>query len=769
MEDGQNLIDGIMRAWDTGNLEDGLALFRQVHTTSSASDLLFNDLLAHYRPGSIRPRILFVSHSSGLGGAERCLINAVESMAGLCDLHVVLPSNGPLVMELSSAHTHIVRYGWWIPNCHLMLSEPYQGAVDAVRDIIRTWKIDVVVSNTSVISCGAMAARHEGCPHVWYVHEFLETNDLLYPNLPIKTVYQMVSDLSDLVVGCSLAVSDMLTRYIKDVLVVPLQGALDKKFVNQSQRVAYPFPNSGIIATSGAAYGKGVLVSLDAMRYVNRRHPNYKLFFIGAGGVAYEELQTKIQWYGLQGCVCFTRFLQNMEQLWHQVDVAVFPSLSEAFGLALLEASALGVPTDSTQVGGQTEILENGVTGLVVPPNDPIALSEAICLLIENKEYAKRISENASATLPQRFSVDRFGGILRYWMAAILCKQIQHTDKPTFEQVLQNIVHANSARIPIINDAKDVVNELVWFGDFTVQEAVDCLRREIAHVGANVVADVERFHATPFQYDDCMETLYKEGHGFLFELYVSGSKPERAEIGQTLIFRLGKLAMELGVPRDQLKILMMGDGIGTDSIRLINAGFKIDFIGMYGSHAFNFARKRLGRYCQNRVQFKHSLVEIFEENGNSYDAVVALELLEHLPDPVAAIASIGRLLHINGVALIAEDFASVSLEYPTHLKSNLKYAGLTPFIFLSEGLRLEWFYKKYIFKPYEFRKLARVQPEDWQTLLMIQEVRDEMVKYVRGLDAHEDLYSQISAYLQKAEDAITCENCLSQNPSVIQR
>jgi len=84
-----------------------------------------------------------------------------------------------------------------------------------------------------------------------------------------------------------------------------------------------------------------------------------------------------------------------MPRFWNSVSIAVVPSLYEPFGLVALEAMACGVPVIASKIGGLKEIVQEGVSGLLVPPGDSIALANSIVYLLSNEQIRLRLGEGA--------------------------------------------------------------------------------------------------------------------------------------------------------------------------------------------------------------------------------------------------------------------------------------------------------------------------------------------------------------------------------------
>jgi len=95
-------------------------------------------------------------------------------------------------------------------------------------------------------------------------------------------------------------------------------------------------------------------------------------------------------------------------ELLSEVAVSVLPCVSaEGLSNSLLESMAAGVPVVATTVGGNPEVVEEGVTGFLVPPRDPAALAQAICRFLDSPELASRFGQAGRQRVIECFSLER--------------------------------------------------------------------------------------------------------------------------------------------------------------------------------------------------------------------------------------------------------------------------------------------------------------------------------------------------------------------------
>jgi glycosyltransferase involved in cell wall biosynthesis len=149
-------------------------------------------------------------------------------------------------------------------------------------------------------------------------------------------------------------------------------------------------------------WGKGVDVLLEAAARLHAKLPGTAYLFVGDGPMR-ETLTARAAEVGLPACFAGQR--DDVPALLRLCAVVVLPSRQEAFGRVLIEAMATGVPVVASAVGGIPEVCADGVTALLVPPEDPEALSVAIALTLTDQAATEARVEAASADVRARFDL----------------------------------------------------------------------------------------------------------------------------------------------------------------------------------------------------------------------------------------------------------------------------------------------------------------------------------------------------------------------------
>ena len=165
-------------------------------------------------------------------------------------------------------------------------------------------------------------------------------------------------------------------------------------------------PDEYIIGTAARlTRSKGVFELIEALSMLSKKRKNIRLIIAGDGPER-DSLELFAKDLGVLERVIFAGLRNDIEKIYSAMDVFILPSINEPFGLAILEAMAVGKPVIATNAGGIPEIIRDEETGLLVEPRSPKAIAEAIDRLIEEPEFLKKISQAGKKLLLTEFTSD---------------------------------------------------------------------------------------------------------------------------------------------------------------------------------------------------------------------------------------------------------------------------------------------------------------------------------------------------------------------------
>jgi len=180
-------------------------------------------------------------------------------------------------------------------------------------------------------------------------------------------------------------------------------------------------PMVGVVARLEPEKGHPTL--LDAWPAVLAELPTATLLIIGEGS-RQEALEAQAAALGITASVVFTGRRDDVPAVTKALDVAVLPSYREAQGLTVLEAMALSRPVVASNVGGIPEMIEDGVTGLLVPPHEPPALAAAVIRLLRDHPLADTLGRAGHDLVHERFCVQLMArGVETIYDEAVLTGQ----------------------------------------------------------------------------------------------------------------------------------------------------------------------------------------------------------------------------------------------------------------------------------------------------------------------------------------------------------
>ncbi|HTA27139.1 MAG TPA: glycosyltransferase [Bacteroidia bacterium] len=142
----------------------------------------------------------------------------------------------------------------------------------------------------------------------------------------------------------------------------------------------------------------GIAYLIDAFALLRKRVKSYplKLLIVGKGSLDID-LKRKVKDFGIESDVVFTGYIPPAEIPFYQnmLTIAVFPSIdkSESFGVSAVEAMACEKPVVVSNIGGLPEVVEAGVTGLIVPPANAEKLAETLEILVKDEQLRDKLGK----------------------------------------------------------------------------------------------------------------------------------------------------------------------------------------------------------------------------------------------------------------------------------------------------------------------------------------------------------------------------------------
>jgi L-malate glycosyltransferase len=356
---------------------------------------------------SERIKLLAMLTNFHIGGTERQVANlALGIDSSQFDLHLAcLRYSGELLAELETLRAP--RPEFRIGSLHSPRTF-WQGI--RLAHYIRRNLIQIVHSYGFYPNVFAVPiARLAGASIV--VASIRNTCDLLTPMQ--RRLQKMICRWADCVLVNAEAIrEDLLEQGYKSSNIVVIRNGitLPKSAGNGRgailrQELGLPLSARVVAVFSRLNRLKGVEYFLDAAIILAGRFPDVCFLVVGDGG-SKKELEEHARRSGLGQRIVFTGFRSDVADLLSETTISVLPSLSEGTSNTLLESMAAGIPVIATRVGGNPEVIQEGVSGLLVPPRDSAALAAATASLLEDEDLALRLGQAGMRRVSELFSIE---------------------------------------------------------------------------------------------------------------------------------------------------------------------------------------------------------------------------------------------------------------------------------------------------------------------------------------------------------------------------
>lgn len=348
-------------------------------------------------------RILQLLSSGGIYGAEKMVANLAkgldsmgcQSILGVFDNMHVLPSDVATYMQQQN-----------LPVVVIPCKGKLDGAtVDAIRRSVEKYDIGLIHTHgykTDIY--GYLAARNTGLP-------ILATSHLWTRRTTSLRLYAYIDQLVLRRFNHVVAVSSAIASEIRAAGVSPdkisvIDNGIDvDAFRNASSGIA-EFRECGmqVVGGVGRLVGqKGFDYLLRAVPRILERFPRTK-FLIAGDGTERSRLEVLATELNISRQVQFLGARGDMLSVYASFDVFILSSVDEGMPIALIEAMAAAKPVVATRVAAVPKLVIHGQTGLLVEPKNPEAISDAVCLLLENSALRERLGSAARIRIEKQFS-----------------------------------------------------------------------------------------------------------------------------------------------------------------------------------------------------------------------------------------------------------------------------------------------------------------------------------------------------------------------------
>ncbi|HEX8984156.1 MAG TPA: glycosyltransferase [Bryobacteraceae bacterium] len=347
------------------------------------------------------------------GGMERFVCNLVSSadLRGTPTLVVCLDERGGLAGVVEEAGGTVLllqrESGFDAP----LVFRLARALRDAGVTAIHTHSLDAMLY-------GGLAAALAGVPN--RIHTQHNTQLRAY-SLKDRVKFRIASRLFSSIAAVSAETArELLAHGVEARKLCLIPNGIEASAFSAVRKPLNGAPRIGCVARLSSE--KGVEHLIEAFAGVRKQFPKAQLAIAGQGPLQ-ETLEARARALNLNGSVEFLGFRPNVAPFLRSLDLFVLPSLTEGIPLALLEAMAAGLPVVATAVGGVPEVIEDGVSGVLVPHGNAEALERSVIGLLAAPERCAALGAKASAHIESEFSLAQMA--LRY--RGLYCREPQTT------------------------------------------------------------------------------------------------------------------------------------------------------------------------------------------------------------------------------------------------------------------------------------------------------------------------------------------------------
>ena len=348
-------------------------------------------------------KILQVSTHLNIGGIGNYIVSLSTALRRMGQDVMVASSGGELEEELKDCGIGHRRINL---NTKFEFAPKVLISAFSLCKIIKDEKIDIIHAHTRVSQVASrLASGITGVPYVTTCHGFFKTRTRkIFDTWGVKVI--AISDSVKAHLKNDLSVTeDRIALIYSGVDIGRFSERYSKDRIEPIKRSLGLGTGPVVGAIGRLSPVKGQKFLIEAIPAVLSKAKDAEFVIVGSGPDE-TGLKNLVKSLGIERSVLFLRSVPDTHKFLSIMDIFVLPSVKEGLGIALLEALASGRACVASGVGGISDVISDGLNGLLVEACNPGAIAGAVLRLIEDPVLRKKIGESGSILVKERFSLD---------------------------------------------------------------------------------------------------------------------------------------------------------------------------------------------------------------------------------------------------------------------------------------------------------------------------------------------------------------------------